>query len=285
MTPYFILAFGFIFSLGTIQFSKYNETKIYIKLIVSWICVSEKRTRGMVQNCLSYSNRIISSETINNEILHHEPMLFSRLNGLSLEKAVCIFISNIKSSETIKLNAFNLLIPNINYLTEVEKEIVLHFDQANKDFIEIGKAFNITLETIEELYFDACFKYKQNNIFDLIFDKHNKMFKNLWELDVKILKGDKLIVSHKKVFELCLSPLHIYFKKASNENIPDKFAFAMSKELNKSIVVYINWLAIQQSYSDLFTHYGNTIENSYNSLQESAIFYNKAKLVPFYNLR
>lgn len=275
--PFVILFLGYLISKRRNHKVKFEESNTYLRMVIGWVSVSKDRTLQQASRLRTYSNELSECEYIQNATFYNEPMLFGKLNTISLEDSLKYLVTNIEGPYDPKIKKYSHFISNINYLAEVEAIIAINFALANTNLEKVTSDFNNINARIENIFYTKHIYLKQNRdkLEESMIEKYDILRKELNQSVVDSKKGP----TGKQFYEILVDPALLYFKEQYEANPGNEFCYRMHSELVEMLRVRNQWDYYKHLHVGLAQNYASGIENSYKVLEECVEFYQNAKPV------
>jgi hypothetical protein len=281
--PFIIFFLGYFLTWRKNQLDKKKEIKIYRDLIIEWITLAKVRTTTQIANCRAFSKSILESEHIDAAPYKHAPLMYEKLNAINIDKTINVFVFNSSGLQTDKLQNFNKLTANINFLDKVEEELKQKYEKSSVQFLAVNEEFNKTFISIESIFL------RRVNETGVV--RGNKDFKHIQTLnDLRVVydktSGDaKDGITAIHTFDKLVTPWLEYVQAAFNHDKSNAFLFELYNELTNMQLIKRRWKAYKDGYSQIFINYADQMEISYSDLEDCVAYFNKSKIASWWKVK
>lgn len=269
-TPFLIALLVYFLSWRKSKLEKKSEIKTYRGLFINWIRVAKNRTMAQVDACEEFSKSAIASENIDREGITFSPLLFGKLNSISLEKSISAFVFNNSGDNERNLKEFNSIIVCINFFDAIEIEIKTAYNEYSQEMFKLNDQFNTLFISIESAFFK-----KVNEVGDDHGDPNFVHTQALNEMRIiwrdSIPNGENSNAIH--TFDKLVKPSIQYVHEKFNQDKENKFLMEMYDLFEGMRIVERKWLEYKGGYSERIKSYGNQIKEAFERLEKTIEYF------------
>lgn len=242
---------------------KRQEIEMLRTTILGWVDLSKKSITDLSTYLNVFSEEIKSSKSPVPKSLMTIPVLATKIDSISLEKMVDVFIINSTSPKDNKNNEnmYNIIY-NFHLIVEIEKDIFMKYQSYNDYFMGLCKEWN----DYDDRYNDWHLRFN-NWISELVKEPSNQ-----GNPHIKFIKDYNAICDEYKLGEQ--ENMKFIYKKLTKpildlidrSEADGNFIIELITIQNKKKLIYDTWAKYNSCYNELFDNYSKKIKNANESL-------------------
>ncbi len=268
--PFIILFVGYFLTIAKARSDKRKEIVAYRDLFISWVKIAKNRTLKQVSACEEFSVAALASENIDREGITFSPLLYGKLNSISLEKSISAFVFNSSGDNEKNLKEYNSIIVHINFFDAMELEIRSAYNEYSQEMSKLNEQFNNLFITIERTFFTKDNEVGNNhNDPNFAYIQFLGEIRNNWRNNIP--NGGNSSAIH--TFNNLINPSIEYVHEKYNLNRGNKFLMEMYDQLDGMRIVERFWLDNKKGFSERIQNYGNQIKEAYEGLEKTMEYF------------
>lgn len=278
--PLFSVLVAFLTFILSVGVNWYNKKKarqeglIVIKnTILNWVGLINQSINEKVCRMSDFSSRVSKSDALQPEFFDYNKIMADKLSTFSLKEYTDSFVLNLKGDESINARHLFKIVSSLEFLNDVEKDLMLKYDNYRNLVIELIDHWNDYYFRLYKIRFRLQIEYggptsagfPLSPEFISILDSNNDVD---GRFSIKVFRSSKI------------EPLLAMINKEANT----RYTIEIYEILTELKLILIKWDANNKGISLLFKAYSEYIESVYKDLSDSCDHLKEKGLKPWYKI-
>ena len=268
-----VFVLGIVFQWIYRLIQKRKSIVSFREMVFGWSALISEVVQAQIQTLKELSDQLNKTQSLYPESYSFVRSLANKLNELTVERVVSVFIDNCRFRKEDKRSKFSFnLVSQYDFLSSIESMVIDKYNSYNSQANALRGQWNdLLIELQHEI--DSV---SPSSVEDSIVQK--RLLLVIDSYMSRRVQNDLI----GEIYCLLISPLNeaVEFCKA---NLHEVRCYQNVYEcVDRMIVLYNNWHSLTQGYADVFSTYASLIAKSHDSLQEAIRYFRDSTRVKFF---
>jgi hypothetical protein len=248
--------------------------------LTTWVLQLEETVQPLVRHCNEFRDELIKQTYVQRVTLKYTPTLINKISEINVTDFLNYSTLNLRGANNDNASQAFDIIHQIEFLKNVETDIKKHYDTFTNTVDNLMDRWNVANSDLEKLKL-SMFHEVANDDKHIAFAFSHTVndFFNTWYAANHDYKSVKVWE------EQFISPFFELLHKEIYENPKDTYPSLFADKTQALKEILLNWDMTQKGYSALIKEYGDSYQESYNSLKQDIIKLRTQDLVNVWRIR
>jgi hypothetical protein len=264
-----IFFFGVLVTWIKANIEKRRDTRNLRNVVITWIPLIKNPIIILMASCKDFSDRIKKTNEIHPEHFKFNFLYASKISSIELTKSIKAFVTNSTDDQRRSNENFFKLISGLEFLAKVEDEIKAKYDEHYKYSLDLLDKWNVNFIKFDNLQISLMTSTVDKTTERVELEKELNKTTETWLLKIEE-QGRNAALTYNELVDVFEKKLLSYLNSTRSKE--DDVAKLMSSAQDLKII-YIQWTASKDAYSQLFADYEVKLKNAFNQISDASIYF------------
>jgi hypothetical protein len=274
-----VFGLGYILNHWYQKWLKWKEAKSIRNHFSTWVILHRKIFDDQIINLREISQKLEKSKELQEEHLIVKSFQIEKLLEIPFLKLMNVYVSNSTGTKEENEKAFFNLINSLEFLSSFRTRLFQKYEEFSKGTEQIRSEWNLYFREFDELRISVIrsHQYKETQEGDFA--------RNISEFSANFFtkKNPENEMDPKINLEEWITEYFVPLRNITTSEMSKNSNFLevqrLASKIEEILIVYKRWKAWKDGFSKIFLQFKESMEGSYNMIEEQINYFNSKKLV------